>query len=317
MRFRMEALIQFRAEARLANSRFTGHQHHLAVAGLGVGPAPQRLIDFLVTADQWCQRRPAQRLEPALNGAGAQHLPSRYRPGEPADLDRAEISVVEQTADNTSLCFALYISVRFNLLSRSEQAAFAAFEELASVATEHRLFYFQILANVLRALLPSKTGSVVEGIARARQSISAEAARGTIHNLAYHLGLLAQASEGAGQSEEALDTLTRAVEIVDRTDERWFEAELYRLRGEWLIAHRNGEQAEASFERARAVARRQSAKMWELRPAVSFARLHRDQCPPRGSARPPRPRLRVVHRGLRHPRSQRGKGAARRVELSR
>jgi hypothetical protein len=200
MRFRMEALIQFRAEARLANSRFTGHQHHLAVAGLGVGPAPKQLIDFLVTADQWCQRRPAQRLEPALNGAGAQRLPSRYRPGEPADLDRAEISVVEQTADNTRLCFALYISVRFNLLSRSEQAAFAAFEELASVATEHRLFYSQILANVLRALLPSKTGSVVEGIARARQSISAEAARGTIHNLAYHLGLLAQASKGQARA---------------------------------------------------------------------------------------------------------------------
>jgi predicted ATPase len=68
------------------------------------------------------------------------------------------------------------------------------------------------------------------------------------------------------------------VEIVDRTDERWFEAELYRLRGECLIAHRSGEQAEASFERALAVARRQSAKMWELRAAVSFARLHRDQC---------------------------------------
>jgi predicted ATPase len=181
--------------------------------------------------------------------------------------------------NHTSLCFALYISTRLNLLRRSEQAAFAALEELASIATEHRFFYFQTLSNVLRALLPSKTGSVVEGIAGARQSISAEVARGTIHNQTYHLGLLAQACERAGQSEDALDTLARASEMADRTGERWFEPELHRLRGEWLIAHRSGEQAEAEscFERALAVARRQSAKMWELRAAMSFARLRRNQ----------------------------------------
>ena len=67
--------------------------------------------------------------------------------------------------------------------------------------------------------------------------------------------------------------------MADRTGERWFEAELHRLRGQWLIAHRSDEQgeAEACFERALAVARRQSAKIWELRTAVSFARLRRNQ----------------------------------------
>jgi predicted ATPase len=174
---------------------------------------------------------------------------------------------------------ALYMSASLNLLRRSEQAAFAALEKLTSVATEDRFFYFQTVANVPRALLPSKTGSVAEGIARARQSISALAARGTIHWQAYHLGLLAQACERAGQSEEALDTLARALEMADRTGERWFEPELHRLRGKWLIAHRSGEQAEAEacFERALTVARRQSAKLWELRAAMSFARLRRNQ----------------------------------------
>jgi predicted ATPase len=175
--------------------------------------------------------------------------------------------------NHTSLCYALYMSASLNLLCRSEQAAFAALEESTSIATEDKFFYFQTVANVPRALLPSKTGSVVEGIARARQSISALAARGTIHWQAYHLGLLAQACERAGQSEEALDTLARALEIGDRTGERWFEAELHRLRGEWLIAHRSGDQAEAEtcFERALAVARRQSAN-------VGVARRH-ELCP--------------------------------------
>jgi predicted ATPase len=134
--------------------------------------------------------------------------------------------------NDTNMCYALYMSTSSNLLRRSEQAAFAALEELTSIATEQRFFYFQTLADVLRALLPSKTGSVAEGIARARQSISVLAARGTIHSQAYHLGLLAQACERAGQSQEALDTLDRALEMADRTGERWFEAELHRLRGE-------------------------------------------------------------------------------------
>ena len=73
--------------------------------------------------------------------------------------------------------------------------------------------------------------------------------------------------------------LARALEMADRTGERWFEAELHRLRGEWLINHRSGEQAEAEacFARALALARRQSAKMWELRAAMSFARLRCNQ----------------------------------------
>ena len=190
------------------------------------------------------------------------------------------VSFSRRLDNHTSLCMALYMSASTNLLRPSEQAAFTALEELTSIATEQRFFYFQTVANVPRALLSSKTGSVVEGIARARESISALAARGTIHWQAYHLGLLARACQRAGQSEEALYTLDRALETADRTGERWFEAELHRLRGEWLIVHRNGEQAEAEacFERALAVARRQSAKMWELRAAMSFARLRRGHC---------------------------------------
>jgi predicted ATPase len=57
------------------------------------------------------------------------------------------------------------------------------------------------------------------------------------------------------------------------------EAELHRLRGEWLIARRSGEHAEAAacFDRSLAVARRQGAKMWELRTTVSLARLRRER----------------------------------------
>jgi predicted ATPase len=194
-------------------------------------------------------------------------------------LNEEAVSRSRKLDNHTSLCMALYMSARFNLLRRFDPAAFDALGELTSIATEHRFSHFQTLTSILRALLPLKTAGIGEGIAGARQSISAQAARGTTHNQAYHLGLLAQAGERAGQSEEALSTLARALEMANRTDERWFEAELHRFRGEWLIAHRRGEQAaaEVCFDRALAVARQQSAKMWELRAAVSFARLRRNQ----------------------------------------
>ena len=95
----------------------------------------------------------------------------------------------------------------------------------------------------------------------------------------FQLGQIAQVCESMGQNDEALDLLAEALEIVERTGERQNEADLRRLRGEWLIAHRPAERAdaEASLHQALAVARRQSAKTWELRASTSLARLWRDQ----------------------------------------
>ena len=70
-----------------------------------------------------------------------------------------------------------------------------------------------------------------------------------------------------------------ALTQAERTGEGWFEAELHRLTGEVLLAgpDRNPTAAEACFRSALALAGRQHARMWELRAAVSLARLRRDQ----------------------------------------
>jgi predicted ATPase len=81
--------------------------------------------------------------------------------------------------------------------------------------------------------------------------------------------------EGA---ECRLELLITAIEIAQSTGEAWVEAELHRLKGEWLSDPRgHEEQAEACFRCAISVARRQSAKVWELRAATSLARVWRDQ----------------------------------------
>ncbi len=87
------------------------------------------------------------------------------------------------------------------------------------------------------------------------------------------LGALAEAQALAGQPEEGLDTLDEAFALVEETDERYCEAELYRLKGKLLLARGDEAEAEAGFRQSIAVSRRQRAKSWELRAMTSLARL--------------------------------------------
>lgn len=93
----------------------------------------------------------------------------------------------------------------------------------------------------------------------------------------FWLAILGELYGHAGQFEEGLKRLAEAEQMIDNTQERWPEAEVYRLRGQLLLQLDDSAAAEASFVRALGVARRQSAKFWELRAAASLARLWRDQ----------------------------------------
>jgi predicted ATPase len=94
----------------------------------------------------------------------------------------------------------------------------------------------------------------------------------------YTLALLAEACGQAEQIDEGLRLLAEALAVADNTAERWYEAELYRLKGELLhqSAASQGE-AEQSLQHALEIARRQQAKSWELRAALSLSRLWRQQ----------------------------------------
>jgi predicted ATPase len=92
----------------------------------------------------------------------------------------------------------------------------------------------------------------------------------------FFLTTLAEAY-GMAQPEEGLAVLAEAAELVETTQERWSEAELHRRRGALFQSISKFAAAEASYYQALAVARRQSAKFWELRAATSLARLWRDR----------------------------------------
>jgi predicted ATPase len=91
-----------------------------------------------------------------------------------------------------------------------------------------------------------------------------------------HMGFLAEIHASNGEREVALAVLDEAIALADTTEERFFEPELHRRRGELLIVQ-DRSAAEDSLLRALSIARQQSAKAWELRAAMSLARLWGDQ----------------------------------------
>ena len=118
----------------------------------------------------------------------------------------------------------------------------------------------------------------VEGLGRARQAF-ADYATAMRSGQTSDLADLAYCCERAGEVDEALELLDRALEESNATDERWSEAEIHRLKGQWLLTHHPTRlaEAESSYQRALEVARGQEAKFWELRAATGLARLWRDQ----------------------------------------
>jgi predicted ATPase len=118
-----------------------------------------------------------------------------------------------------------------------------------------------------------KQGERQEGLDMMRDAM---AAANKIHTKLLwtpHLGLLASAHALAGEMEAASTLLREAFETVAESGERMFEPELHRLHGELLFRTRRYSEAEAEFARALEIARGQNAKSWELRAAMSLARL--------------------------------------------
>jgi predicted ATPase len=116
-----------------------------------------------------------------------------------------------------------------------------------------------------------------EGILLLRSGSIAFRATGAELFMPHYIALLAAACEIAGQIEEASTLLDEALQIAERTGERWLAAELNRHKGQLLLRQGHTEAAEELYRKALRIAEEQEAKLWELRATMSLARLRRDQ----------------------------------------
>jgi predicted ATPase len=176
-----------------------------------------------------------------------------------------------------SLAVALLGPCWFAQATRSREELLARAEKLIAVADEHGIPWHHAVGTVLRGWALAEGGQPVEGVALLRAGMAAFRATGAVTEMPFFLTLLAEAEGKAMQWDEALGHLAEAEQLMAETEERWAEAELYRVRGNLLLAGHDRTAAEHCFRKSIDVAQRQSAKLWELRAAISLARFWRDQ----------------------------------------
>lgn len=187
-------------------------------------------------------------------------------------------------------------------LRREGQATQERAETLIGLSTEQGFSLWLAWGTLYQGWALAEQGQEEEGIAQVRWSMTAWQGTGAEAGRTYYLALLAEAYGKAGQADKGLAALADAPAMVEKTGDRRWEAELYRLKGELTLKKGAGdwrlgagssspqapslkpqvpswvmEEAEECFHKAIAVARRQQAKLLELRATVSLARLWQRQ----------------------------------------
>lgn len=191
------------------------------------------------------------------------------------------LSLAQRLSHPFSLSYALFVAVLLHICRGEGHAAQNRAEALLTLSTEQRLLWSVGAGTILGGWALAEQGERAAGIAQMRQGMEALQATGAMSERSHWLALLAEAYGKVRQTEEGLSALVEALNFVDKTGERWWEAELYRLKGELTLQQfkvqgsklKVEEEAEACFQQALAVARQQQAKSWELRAATSLARL--------------------------------------------
>jgi class 3 adenylate cyclase/predicted ATPase len=176
-----------------------------------------------------------------------------------------------------SVVASLALAARLLCLAGNNVALDERTGQLIAVATDQGFPSYRALGTIYRGWSKARAGDVAEGISLLRSGSSAYSATGGETRISFHIALLAEACEIAGQVEEALCLVDDAMQIADRRGERWFAAELYRHKGQLILRQGDSDAAEELYCKALTIAKEQEARLWELRAAVSLARLCRDQ----------------------------------------
>jgi tetratricopeptide (TPR) repeat protein len=152
-------------------------------------------------------------------------------------------------------------------------------EASMTLSSEYGFGQQAAIGKIERGFVLTEDGNSEEGLTLMHQGLAAYRATGVVARQPWYLAELAEAHGKVGQAEEGLTALTEALALVNDTNERWWEAELYRLKGELLIQQSsdNAAEAESCFQKAIPIAQNQSAKSWELRAATSLACLWQSQ----------------------------------------
>jgi len=235
----------------------------------------QRVIDFYVPQEH-------HRTFVLLRGSDAGVSAMGYQacnlwclgyPDQALQWSRQALSLARALGHPFSLADVLaYGGCLFDFFRRDAQALMQNAEALIRLATE-KVPVWLTTAQCYRGGALALVGRAQEALVQLRQGMAVSHSKGVGIDLSMALAFTSMARAGQGRLEEALTALAEALALVERTDERHSEAELHRVRSELLLIQGDEAEAEASLHRAVEIARRQSARSWELRATTTLARL--------------------------------------------
>jgi predicted ATPase len=188
------------------------------------------------------------------------------------------VKEARETGHGTTLVLALtFLSVNDLLASRDYAAAKATTDELIALSDEKGALFWKAHGTLLRGQLFALEGQATDAVEAISSSLATIRSTGTKMYVPWFLTCLSKAHADLGQFDVAWRSISEAMAQIEATEERWCKAEVNRVAGEIALMQQDKQKAQSYFDRAIAIARQQQAKSWELRAAMSLARLWRDQ----------------------------------------
>jgi predicted ATPase len=189
------------------------------------------------------------------------------------------LAAAHESGQAYTLSHGLFLNCWFHQIRGEPPTVRGQSAALIALTAEHGFRGWLAEATFYHGWALAADGEVSRGIALMHDGLAAIRGAGMEMEVRMYLCLLGGMYTKAGQPTEALELLAQALGQSDNGEQRWFEAELHRLRGEALLclSPDRAAEAEACYQQALAVAGERSARLWELRAATSLARLWRDQ----------------------------------------
>jgi len=202
-------------------------------------------------------------------------------PDQAQERSQQALALAHKLDHPFSLAFALtFAGCGFHWLRRDARPVRETSDLLMPYISADEAAGIRPWVMVFRGWEQATRGDLEEGIAQMRDGLEAWTAMGAVSGHSCQVVPLAEACGRAGRSAEGLDVLEEALAVVEQTGERFLESELYRIKGELLLATDDPPsptEAETCFRKAIEVARQQQAKPWELRATTSLCQLWQRQ----------------------------------------
>ena len=193
------------------------------------------------------------------------------------------VNEAREIGQAATLMYALWWASWFHMHYGAYAEAQSLLDELAALADEKDASLFWKATEIaFRGALFAETGNASDAVRAITSGLTSLRSTGVTLYEPWHLWHLAMAYAELGRPDDARRCIDDAIDKVERSNEKWCEAEVNRLAGEVALKSpaRDTQKAEKYFERALSVAHQQQMKSWELRAAISMARLWRDQGKP-------------------------------------